>query len=132
MKTNRKTTITIDNRNYNLEFPSVGEYIEIEALKTDVSLGKFAQLLSSRTISSLRAIQIIEIVAILTVLSPKLVEDLKVKSILDLDIQDFIKVMKAYQKDVAPWYKDWFEEFNNILENTSEEIESIKDAKEDK
>lgn len=132
MKTSRKTTITIDNREYNLEFPSVGEYIEIETLKTDISLGKFAQLLSSRTVSSLRAIQIVEIVAILTVLCPQLIEDLKVKSILDLDIQDFIKIMKSYQKDVAPWYKDWFEEFNNILEDTNKEIKEVKSTKKEK
>ena len=56
---------------YQIEFPTVGEYIDIENQKLIKSNGQWVNLLKNQTVSALRSIQIIECVSILMILCKK-------------------------------------------------------------
>ena len=76
------------DREYKIEFPTVGQYIDIETEKIELSSGKWSDLVISRTVSAYRAIQLVECIAILKILCPKLFEDMKVLNYKDIDAID--------------------------------------------
>ena len=113
----RTLVFDFEGREYEVEFPTVGEYIEIENKKIQISKGFWSELLGARTISSLRSVQIIECISIISVLCPAILEDMKV------DI-----------KNIDNWFKkfnDVMNETNSLIEEVSkeEEIENIKEEK---
>lgn len=134
----RKLFFDFEGREYEIEFPTVGEYIEIENKKIQISKGFWSELLGARTISSLRSVQIIECISIISVLCPAILEDMKV-DIKNIDILDFTKILKLYQDKIQGWYSNWFKNFNDVMNETNslieevnKEEEEIEDIKEEK
>lgn len=100
----------IKGRQYEVAFPNVGQFCRIEALKQDLSMGKYNEMLSSKTSSSLAALDMIDIEATLTILCPALIQDLKVR-IGELGVVDYVEIKKEYVKTVVPFLK----KINDIL-----------------
>lgn len=114
---------------YQIEVPTVGEFLEIEDEKIINSNGHWFELIQSKTISALRSVQIIECISTLKPLCPSLFENLKVVSYRDIDAIDFIELLGVYQKEIAPWYNEWFKSFNEVLiesSNLKKEFENKK------
>ena len=111
----REKRFVFNDVTYSIEFPTVGQFIDIESEKVKCSDGQWGNFIKAGTLSGLRAIQVIECIAILTALCPKIIENLKTKSFLEIDAKDFIVLVKIYQKEILPWYSEWFKEFNDIL-----------------
>lgn len=112
------------NQEYQIEVPTVGQYIDIENQKIVQSNGNWGDLIKSSTMSALRSVQIIECISILKVLCPKLFENFKVRSYKEIDAIDFVELLSLYTKEILPWYSDWFKNFNEVI------VESSKDPKE--
>lgn len=127
MDKSRFKNFVFKNREYKIEFPTVGQYIDIETEKIDLASGKWSGLLTSRTVSAYRAIQLIECIAILKILCPKIFEDMKVSDYRDIDAIDFTLLLKLFTKEINPWYSDWFKEFNDVLKDISESEQEIKE-----
>lgn len=115
------------DREYKIEFPTVGQYIDIETEKIELSSGKWSDLVISRTVSAYRAIQLVECIAVLKILCPKLFEDMKVSDYKDIDAIDFTLLLKLFTKEINPWYSSWFKEFNDVLKDISEGEQEIKE-----
>lgn len=107
---------------YQIEFPTVGEYMEIENQKLIQSNGQWVNLLKNQTVSALRSIQIIECVSILMVLCPKLFGNMKVTSYKEIDAIDFISLLTLYNNEIGPWYSAWFKQFNEVIIGANEEF----------
>lgn len=122
----RVKSFTLKGNSYKVEFPTAGQFIDIETKKAELSNGQWGQLIKSPTISTFRSIQIIECIATLSIICPQLISDLKVKRLEDLDLIDLVEIYKVYQKNIYPWYTEWFQEFNKAFgdldsDNTNEE-----------
>lgn len=115
------------DREYSIEFPNVGQYMEIESNKLDYSNNKYSSFITSRTFSALRAVQIVECVSILSVLCPNLFKDMKVENYSEIDAKDFVELIKIYQKEISPWYSKWFNEFNKVFEDINKEDKKLKE-----
>ena len=111
-----------EGQEYTIEFPTVGEYMEIENQKLIQSNGQWVNLIKNQTVSAFRSIQIIECVSILIVLCPKLFENMKVISYKDIDAIDFIKLLTIYNDEIGPWYNAWFKQFNEIILSANQKI----------
>lgn len=107
---------------YQIEFPTVGEYIDIENQKLIQSNGQWVNLLKNQTVSALRSIQIIECVSILMILCPKLFTNMKVTSYKEIDAIDFLALLTLYTKEINPWYAEWFKQFNDIILGVNEKL----------
>lgn len=112
----RQITFNVKGNSYQIEFPTVGKFQEIETMKQIVSKGMYSSLLSTGTLSSMEVLNMIDIESYLSVLTPKLIKDLKCESFSDLDIDDFLELKKAYQDQFIPWW-------NKILDKLSPKIE---------
>jgi hypothetical protein len=102
---NDSVEFTVKGRTYTINFPTVGEYYRIECLKQSLSNDNYGGLIVARTISSIKALDMIDIEATLSVLAPQLISDLKTESLSKLGLQDFNEIKKAYKEKVLPFMK---------------------------
>lgn len=119
----REKSFQFKEKTYKVEVPTVGQYLDIENAKLAVSKGYWTELIKSQTVSAAHSIQIIECVAILSVLCPDLFNDMKVADYKDIDVIDFMELVKVYIKEISPWYYNWFKSFNEILTETNKIVE---------
>ena len=108
---NDSVEFEVKGRVYHLNFPTVGEYYRIECLKQTLSNNNYGGLMVGGTVASIRALDMIDIEATLSVLVPQLVKDLKTESIAKLGIKDFNEIKKVYVEKIVPFMK----EVNDIL-----------------
>lgn len=98
-------SIQIKGNTYTVAYPNVGEYYRIEAMKQVLGKGFYNTLAQTPTNSANHALDMIDIEATLTILCPKLIENLKVKSFQDLGISDYKEIRKVYSDEIYPFIK---------------------------
>ena len=103
---NRTLELKVKGMTYVIEFPTVGKFQLIESNKQIISKGMYSSLLSTATVASYEALDMIDTEAYLSVLAPKLIEALKCKNFSDLDIEDYLELKKAYKTQFLPWWND--------------------------
>jgi len=116
--------IKLQENEYIVNFPNVGQVIDIEVKKSMYSARQYSYLALSNLKSSNYALDLIETIAIFTTLVPKLEEDLKVKSLFDLDLISIKELVDQYKKVFLPWYEGW----KKIIQLDEEEVEQKKDS----
>jgi hypothetical protein len=98
--------ITVKGRKYEISFPNVGQYYQIEVNKQRLGKGSYNSMIGNPTISAQRALDMIDVEATLSVLCPQLVADLKVKSFSELGLKDFKEISDIYMNEVFPFLKE--------------------------
>lgn len=124
----RTKKFTLKGNSYTIEFPTAGQFIDIETKKSELSHGQWGKMVLSPTISTFRSVQMMECISILSVICPKLMEDLKVPDLTKIDLIDLTEILKVYVKEIYPWYNDWFKEFNKAFTDNLEE-DNTEDSK---
>lgn len=104
-----KKIIKVKGQEYEIIFPNVGQYYRIETLKQSLSKGYYNALLRSEMYTASNALDMIDIEATLTVICPKLIEDLKVKNFSELGLKDFQEIRKIYRTEVMPFLKEVYD-----------------------
>lgn len=111
---------TLINNNYSFDYPNVSQYLDIENLKITLSNGGYALLVRSKMKKAELSLDLIDAIAILTILCPTLSKDMTV-SLLDLSIPDAMNIIKVYRKMIAPWFSKWDKVINSFDEDDKEE-----------
>lgn len=101
--------LKVGGRSYQVTFPKVGQFYQIEAMKQTLSRGLYNSMVLNPTPSSQHALDMIDIEATLAILCPSIIEELKVKNLSDLDIRDYKQIRDAYMKNVVPMFKEVME-----------------------
>ena len=99
-------------REYPITDFTVGQYFNIEATKQVLGKGFYNSIAQSPFQSGANAQEIIDMEAILTILTPKLVEDLKCKSISGLGMADYLELKKDFDEQILPWWDKVLKMFN--------------------
>lgn len=99
-------TIKIQGKSYEIKYPTVGEYYTIESLKQTLSLGIYNTMAKSNVTTAIHACDMIDLEATLAILCPNLITDLKVESIKDLGLKDYVELKRVYVKEVFPFLKE--------------------------
>ncbi len=115
----RQIVFKVKGNSYRIDFPTVGKFQEIETMKQIVSKGMYSSLLQTGTLSAMEVVNMVDMESYLTVLAPKLIEDLKCKTFGDLDIEDFLELKDAYLNQFVPWWN----KILDLLNPRKEEIE---------
>ena len=100
-----EVVINIKGHSYPINFPTVGQFYQIEALKQSLSKGFYNSMVMSPSALAQHALDMIDIEAALSVLAPKLISDLKVKNFSELDIRDYKLIRDEYFTVVTPFFK---------------------------
>ena len=105
----RSVELNVKGNKYVINFPNVGEFQNIEAMKQVLSKGMYSSLMTTGTIGSYESLDMIDIESYMSILCPKLIEDLKCDSFSKLGLDDYLELKDIYQKSFIPWW-------NSILE----------------
>lgn len=97
--------VIIKGKEYKFSFPNVGQYYAIEAEKQRLGQGFYNAMLSNPTRTAQDALDFIDIQAVLSVCCPDLIKDLKVSSLSELGIADFVELRGIYEKEILPYMK---------------------------
>lgn len=109
----REIQFVIKGNSYTVSFPTVRNFLNIEASRMTLSNGTYGQLLRSSLITSSVALDMIDMISVMSTLCPKMIEDLKVASMLDLDLADSKEVLDVYNSDIKKWIDAWMVIFKN-------------------
>lgn len=104
--------MTVKGREYEISYPNVGQFYQIESMKQSLSRGFYNTMVMSPSSMTQHALDMIDIEASIVVLCPKLIEDLKVKNFAQLDVRDYKIIRDEYVKVVEPFFR----EINEMLQ----------------
>lgn len=110
--------IVICGRSYKLDYPTVGRFIDIKVLETQLSKGLSSQMVFG-TKDQQAAFVYITTYAHLAVLCPQLMKDLKVDSLFDLSIEDFNKLVEVYVQEIQPWISEVKDQVKERIDGSS-------------
>jgi hypothetical protein len=94
----------LDKNQYELKFPNVGQYMDIENMRIGLTNGAYTEMLRTGLKSSYFNIDLVDAISILYVLVPNLRNDLNVTNYNELDVFMAKKIEKAYKNEIKPWY----------------------------
>ncbi len=120
----RTITFVISGATYEIKFPTVRQLVLIESNKASLTHSQYNSMIYMGTLGSEIALDFTDMVATLSVLCPEFVKDMKVESLLDLDILDAKMVSEAYQEQVKDWVNQWIELFRK-----PEDVKTSTDTK---
>lgn len=100
----KQIVLKVKGNSYSIEFPNVGQFQTIETLKQILSKGMYSALMGTSTESSFEVLDMIDMEAYLTVMSPKLIEDLKCKTFGELGLEDYLELKREYKAQFLPWW----------------------------
>lgn len=98
--------VKIYGKEYEVSFPNVGQFYDIESTKQKLGRGYYNTLLGNPTKTAQDALDMIDIEASLTVLVPELIRDMKVKSFSELGLKDYLEIKQIYEHEVYPFLKE--------------------------
>lgn len=101
---NRTLELKVKGNSYVVEFPNVGKFQAIESTKQVLSKGMYSSLLSTGTISSIEALDMIDMESYFSILLPQLIKDLKCDNFSLLDLEDYIELKGIYMEQFIPWW----------------------------
>lgn len=94
--------VTINGNSYLVNFPNVGQFIDIKVQEQKLSKG-FSKELVLGLGEDVDAYLYITAYAHVKVMIPDLCKDLKVGDLLDLSLEDFESITNVYLEQIKPW-----------------------------
>lgn len=114
---------------YELKMPTVGQLWDIERLKLSALGESYSKMaVSGAHLTGNFAADHADISAYVTVLTPDLLSDMKVKNYADLGLKHASLIYKEFYGDNGPWV--WIQEFYGVLMLSDVEVEESKKAEE--
>lgn len=117
----RHLTFKVKENSYSISFPTVAQFIDIEATKAKLASDSYNDMIRVGTLLSVKALDLVDMTANLEILCPELKKDLKADSILSLDIFDAKQLLTEYKKQFVPWMVEW----QRVLAEVEKEEEKV-------
>ena len=122
----RSKKITIGKKSFVVEFPNVGQILDIESMKQALTNNRYGIMAKSDIKSMYYALDVVDAVSFFTVVAPEVGKYFNVGNYLSLSPEKVQEFVDVYQKDIYPWYAKTLEELKNPVKN--EESEQTADA----
>lgn len=106
MNNMKELIFNVKGNTYKISCPTVGQFQNIESIKQVLSKGMYSALIQTNTVSSNKALDMIDVESYLSVLCPDLMKDLKCDSFSQLGLFDYIELKKIYDEQFVPWWND--------------------------
>ncbi len=100
----------LDGNQYEIKFPNVGQYMDIENMRIGLTNGAYVDLIRTGLKSAHFQVDLVDAISVLYVLVPNLRGDLNVTNYNDLDVFTAKKIVNVYKRDIKPWFEGLMEE----------------------
>jgi len=102
---------------YVVNFPNVGQLMEIDSMKIAISNNQYAEMVRSNLVSMENTLNLIDTVSTFATLIPELKSqpEFNKKSYLELDPFLAARLVKVYSEQFYPWYSVILKEFYDLM-----------------
>lgn len=104
----REITISYNDKKFQVKFPNVGQLIDIESLKNALTVGKYGSFAASGVKSMYFILDIVDTIAFLTVMCPKLknfiTEEEDGIDYTQMKPETVKTLVTVYKEQILPWY----------------------------
>lgn len=121
-KIKKSLTLNVSGNSYEVKQPSVGQIIDIEMMKAQITNGNYGKMIGNFSQMSVMSLDMIDMFAHFKILCPKLLKDLAVENWADLDAFDTMDMFKAYMKQFKPWYSVFSEKLTEVWQSVTDSL----------
>lgn len=114
------TLVKVFGETHTVQFPNVGQHMDIEAMKQSLTNGKYGEMVRAGVKTSDRNLDLVDAISTFSVLLPK-IKDRFSGSLLSIEIKAGLELAKSYTEQYVPWY-------NNIMNQLDLEYKGLADA----
>ena len=119
----RSKKITIGEKSFIVNFPNVGQMIDIESMKQSLTGNRYGSMASSGIASMYLALDIVDTIAFLTICVPDIAKYYNITDYSSLSSDKINTYVTVYKEQILPWYNKILMELRGIT-NDSEETKS--------
>lgn len=123
----KSTKISINNQDFIVKFPNVGQLMEIEALKMSLTNNNYADMVRSGLRSSQFNLDLVDAISHFSVMIPDLRKNLEIESITTMDPFLGKELVTVFKKQFYPWYKNFTDELYQIEAESKSDKEDTKE-----
>lgn len=122
----REITVTYNGNKFQVKFPNVGQMIDIESLKNGLTGGKYGSFAASGVKSMYFILDMVDTIAFLTVMCPKLKkavmdEEDEDKDFMKMKPETLKELIGVYKKQILPWYSKIIQQLYNATVEDAEQ-----------
>lgn len=127
-----KIVLTVNENSYQVKQPTIGQIIDIEMLKSQITNGNYGRMVGNLNKMSILSLDMVDMFAHFKIMTPELLEDLSVESWLDLGPLDTLDIFNCYIKQFKPWYDPFstkvLETWQDITDSLSPQTDNSTDT----
>jgi hypothetical protein len=101
-----QTKITYNGQEFMVNFPNVGQLMEIESMKMILANGKYSELVNNSTKSSIFVLDLIDAFATFSTLIPDLKAQLPTKGYTTMDPKEAKELVKVFKEQFFGWFNE--------------------------
>lgn len=113
----RQKKFSIGEKSFTVQFPNVGQLIDLESLKQALTNNRYGVMAASGVASMYYALDMVDAIAFLQVCVPSVAKYYDIKNYTSLAPEDIKDLVEAYQKELKPWFDKVMAELKGIKLN---------------
>lgn len=116
----RSKKITIGEKSFIVNFPNVGQMIDIESMKQSLTGNRYGSMASSGIASMYLALDIVDTIAFLTICVPDIARYYNITDYSSLSSDKINTYVTVYKEQILPWYNKILMELRGITDDSEE------------
>lgn len=116
----RSKKITIGEKSFIVNFPNVGQMIDIESMKQSLTGNRYGSMASSGIASMYFALDIVDTIAFLTICVPDIAKYYNITDYSSLSSDKINTYVTVYKEQILPWYNKILMELRGITDDSEE------------
>lgn len=122
----RTKKFQIGEKTFIVNFPNVGQIIDIEGLKQAMTNNKYGAMASSGIISMYYALDFVDCASFLQVCCSDVARYFDIKNYMELSPEKMEEFVEVYKKDILPWYNEVMSELRNLTKKDDEQEQNAE------
>lgn len=110
----RVKKFNIGKKSFVVEFPNVGQLIDLESLKQALTSNRYGVMAASGVASMYYALDMVDAIAFFQVCVPEVAKYYNIKNYTSLEPEKISDLVKVYQDEIRPWFDNIMNELKNV------------------
>lgn len=117
----RSKKVTIGEKSFVVNFPNVGQMIDIESMKQSLTGNRYGSMASSGIASMYMALDVVDTISFLTICVPDIAKYYNIQDYTTLPADKMNQYVKLYKDEILPWYNKILMELRGITNDSENE-----------
>lgn len=100
----RTKKFQIGEKTFTVDFPTIGQMIDMESLKQAYTNGRYGAMAQSPVVSMYRALDLVDAIAFYTICVPSVGKYYDISDYSALAMDKMMELVNIYKKELRPWY----------------------------